>query len=221
MNDTTIATEVLSSVPQTTSPPHNMMMLSPGELAILFQTRNFAHQVAQTFVNDPTTSMMLQHFSFLSFLIQHLELNIERHQQEQEDIFGPLVHQQQFCKQMEPLDTAYRRQARATRNHPYSHTPSPISTPSDPDSHHPPSSDEPRLIHQPITCKPWFQNVRFVGPPSMSLPTGNTSIAPPLKDPPRSTQIISSCSNLPTKWNWQSDNCRRPPLRGHKRTRSM
>ena len=79
MNDTTIVTEVFSSVPQLTSLPCDMMMLSPRELTILFQMRNFAHQVTQTFVDDPTTSMTLQHFSFLSFLIQHLELNIKRH----------------------------------------------------------------------------------------------------------------------------------------------
>ena len=77
--DTTLATEVFSSAPQLTSPPHDMMMLSPGELTIMFQSENFAHQVTQAFINDSTTSMTLQHFSFLSFSIQHPELNIERH----------------------------------------------------------------------------------------------------------------------------------------------
>ena len=170
-HDTTLATEVFSSAPWLTSPPCDMMMLLPGELAIMFQTENFTHQVAQAFINDPTTSTMLQHFSFLSFSIQHLELNIERHRQEQESIFGPLIHQRRFRECMEPLVTAYGHQTRATRNHPYSHTPSPISTPSDPHSHDPPSNDKPR----PVTCWEWFRNIRFVGPPSMSLPTGNTS----------------------------------------------
>ena len=62
-----------------------------------------------------------------------------------------------------------------TQNHPYSHTPSPITTPSDPESHHPPSSDESKPPHQPIVQKPRFQNVRFVEPLSMKLPTENTS----------------------------------------------
>ena len=62
-----------------------------------------------------------------------------------------------------------------TRNHPYSHTPSPITTLSDPESHHPPSSDESKPPHQPIVRKPRFQNVRFVEPLSMKLPTENTS----------------------------------------------
>ena len=115
MNYTTLATEVLfSSTLQPTSPLHDTMMLSPGELAIMFQTNDFAPQVPQAFVNDPTLSMMLQHFSFLSFSIQHLEMNVERHQQEQEDIFSPLMWHRQFHERMEPLITAYRCQARAT-----------------------------------------------------------------------------------------------------------
>ena len=177
MNDTTLVTEVFSSVLRPTLPPHDMMMLSPGELSIMFQTNDFAPQVAQAFIDNPTLSMTLQHFSFLSFSIQHLEMNVKRHWQEQEDIFGPLMCRWRFCERMEPLITTYRQQARATWNHPYSCTPSPITTPSDPESHHPPSgsSDEPRLIHWPITHKPRFKNVRFVGPLSMSLPMGNTS----------------------------------------------
>ena len=68
-----------------------MIMLSPGELAIMFQSEGFTLKVAEAFVDNPTLSMMLQHFSFLLFSIQHLEMNIERHRQEQEDIFGPLM----------------------------------------------------------------------------------------------------------------------------------
>ena len=66
------------------------MMLFPGELAIMFQSEGFAPKVTQAFINDPTLSMMLRHFSFLSFSIQHLEMNIERHQWELEGIFDPL-----------------------------------------------------------------------------------------------------------------------------------
>ena len=169
--NTTLVTGVQPPAPWPTSPPQNTMMLSPGELAIMFQTGNFAHQITQAFDDNSTTSMTLWHFCFLSFSIQQLEFNVEWHWQEQEGIFSPLVHHQQFHKQMEPLVAAYRRQARTTWNHPYSCTPSPISTPSNPQSHDPPSSDEP----QPITCQAQFQNVRFVGSPSMSLPTRNTS----------------------------------------------
>ena len=164
MHDTTVATEALSSAPWPTSPPRDTMMLSPGELAIMFQSRNFTQQIALAFNNDPTTSMTLQHFCFMSFLIQQLEFNIERHQQEQEGIFRLLNHQQQFCERIEPLVTAYRWQARVTWNHPYSCTPSPISTPSNQRSHDPPSSNEPWLI----TCKARFRNLRFSSSPSMS-----------------------------------------------------
>ena len=78
MNDATLATEAFSSVPQPTS-PRDTIMLSPGELAIMFQTDGFAPKVAQAFVNDPHLSMMLRHFSFLSFSIQHLEMNVKRY----------------------------------------------------------------------------------------------------------------------------------------------
>ena len=76
---------------------------------------------------------------------------------------------------MAPLITMYRRQNMGTQNHPYSCTPSPITTPSDPESHHPPSSDESKPPHQPIVQKPRFQNIRFAGPPSVKLPMENTS----------------------------------------------
>ena len=68
-----------------------MMMLSPGELSIMFQSEGFAPKVTDT-IDDPHLSMTLRHFSFLSFSIQHLEMNAERHRQELEDIFGPLSH---------------------------------------------------------------------------------------------------------------------------------
>ena len=175
MNDTTLATEVFPSALWPASPPHDMIMLLPGELSIMFQSEGFAPKVADTFTDDPHLSMTLRHFSFLSFSIQHLEMNAERHRQELEDIFGPLNCQKRFRKRMAPLITAYRRQNMRTWNHPYSHTPSPITTPFDPESHHPPSSDEPKPPCRPIVWKPQFQNVRFVGPPSMKLPMENTS----------------------------------------------
>ena len=108
MNATTLATEVFPSAPRPASPPHDMMMLSPGELSIMFQSEGFTLKVADTFADDPHLSMTLRHFSFLLFSIQHLEMNAERHRQELEDIFGSLNHQKQFCEQMTPLITAYR-----------------------------------------------------------------------------------------------------------------
>ena len=79
MNDTTLATEVFPSALQPASPPCDTMMLSPGELSIMFQSEGFTPKVADAFANDPHLSMTLQHFSFLSFSIQHLEMNAERH----------------------------------------------------------------------------------------------------------------------------------------------
>ena len=73
---------------------------------------------------------------------------------------------------MEPLVTGYRK---AHRHHPYSHTPSPVTTPSDSESRHPPSSEEPRPPRRPIVWKPRFQNVRFIATPSVKLPTEDTS----------------------------------------------
>ena len=90
------------------------MMLSPGELSIMFQSEGFAPKVADTFTDDPHLSMTLQHFSFLLFSIQHLEMNTERHRQELEDIFGLLSCRKQFRERMAPLITAYRRQNMGT-----------------------------------------------------------------------------------------------------------
>ena len=150
MNDTTLAMEVFSSVPRPASPPRDTMMLSPGELSIMFQSEGFALKVADTFTDDPHLSMTLRHFSFLSFSIQHLEMNAERHRQELEDIFGPLSRRKRFRERMAPLITVYRQKNMGTRNHPYSRTPSPITTLSDPESHHPPSSDKSKPPHRPI-----------------------------------------------------------------------
>ena len=99
----------------TSLPPRDTMMLSPGELTIMFQSEGFAPKVADTFTDNPHLSMTLQHFSFLSFSIQHLEMNAERHRQELEDIFGPLSHRKRFCERMAPLITAYRQQKMGTR----------------------------------------------------------------------------------------------------------
>ena len=79
MHNTIVATEALPSAPQPTSPPHDAMMLSPGELSIIFQTGDFTQQIALAFNDNPTASMMLQHFCFMSFSIQQLEFNVERH----------------------------------------------------------------------------------------------------------------------------------------------
>ena len=99
MNDTTLVTEVFPSAPRPASPPHDTMMLSPGELSIMFQSEGFAPKVADAFVDDPHLSMSLQHFSFLSFSIQHLEMNAERHRQELEDVFGPLPVKNDFANE--------------------------------------------------------------------------------------------------------------------------
>ena len=85
------------------------MMLSPGELSIMFQMEGFTPKVADAFIDDPHLSMSLRHFSFLSFSIQHLEMNAERHRQELEDVFGPLSRRKRFRERMAPLITAYRR----------------------------------------------------------------------------------------------------------------
>ena len=59
MNDTTLVTEVFPSVPRPTLPPHDTIMLSPGELAIMFQSEGFALKVTDTFTDDPHLSMTL------------------------------------------------------------------------------------------------------------------------------------------------------------------
>ena len=74
----------------------------------MFQSEGFAPKVTDTFADNPHLSMTLQHFSFLSFSIQHLEMNAKRHRQELEDIFGPLNRRKRFHEQMTPLITAYR-----------------------------------------------------------------------------------------------------------------
>ena len=57
--DTTLVTEVQPPVLQPTSPPQETMMLSAGELIIMFQTGSFTHQIAQAFDDDSTASMTL------------------------------------------------------------------------------------------------------------------------------------------------------------------
>ena len=59
MNNTTLATEVFPSAPQPASPPRDTMMLSPGELSIMFQSEGFALKIADTFIDDHHLSMTL------------------------------------------------------------------------------------------------------------------------------------------------------------------
>ena len=74
MHDTTLATGVQPPAPQPTSPPHDTLMLSPGELTIMFQTKDFSHQIALAFNNDPTTFMTLQHWNSGAWPLGHVPL---------------------------------------------------------------------------------------------------------------------------------------------------
>ena len=115
----TSATTASSLIP----PP--IMSLSSNEFAHMMLHSDMPKCLATAFTDDPVATVALRYYSFLTETIERLEKDLLRQRIEQQDIFGHLIRKQRFQQQIAPLVSAYRRQTREERYHPYSRTPSP------------------------------------------------------------------------------------------------
>jgi hypothetical protein len=119
-----------SSAERTRTPPP-IMTLSSNELAQMMLHSDMTERLSATFTDDPVVLIALRYYCFMTESIVRLERNLLRHRIEQQDIFGHLIRNRRFQQQITPLVVSYRRPSMEERYHPYSRTPSPISTPSD------------------------------------------------------------------------------------------
>ena len=132
----------VSPSPPPTPPRH--MMLSSAELSLMMNHPDMPTQLSTTFNDDPTITMALRYYCFMSHSIERLEEDLERHRREQSTVFDNLIRRQRFRDRITPVVQNYRRQNMRPRFHPYNRTPSPVPTPSNSDSDEPPSEIEVR-----------------------------------------------------------------------------
>jgi hypothetical protein len=125
-----------SAAERTRTPPP-IMSLSSDEFAQMILHSDMTEQLSATFTDDPVVTIALRYYCFLSETIERLERDLLRQRIEQQDLFGHLIRKRRFQQRIAPLVVAYRRPSREERYryHPYSHTPSPILTPSDADAY--------------------------------------------------------------------------------------
>ena len=134
------------------------LMTSPAELGLLLSFPPLSPQIGATFNNNPTVLAILRYYCFITQNIDHLQLNLERHDNERTGLFGHLMESDAFQNDIRPLIEEYRQRIR--RNELYDRRPEPPRTPSDPRSEEPSLSDIP------------------VSPKDILLPTSNESSDP-------------------------------------------
>lgn len=104
------------------------------ELAQMLLDERTQLELAEAFEGEPTALWTLRHFHFISDTIERLEHVIEQHRREQLSVFDYLADSLHFQDTIHPVIHEHRR-----RQLPTPPVLSPISTPSDPESHDPPS----------------------------------------------------------------------------------
>ena len=134
------------------------LMTSPAELGLLLSFPPLSRQIGATFDNNPIVLAILRYYCFITQNIDHLQLNLERHDIERTGLFGHLMESDAFQNGIRPLIEEYRQRIR--QNEPYDQRPEPPRTPSDPRSEEPSSTDIP------------------VSPEDIPLPTSNESSDP-------------------------------------------
>ena len=134
------------------------LMTSPAELGLLLSFPPLNQRIGATFDHNPTVLAILRYYCFITQNIDHLQLNLERHDIERTDLFEHLMGNDAFQNNIQPLIEEYRQRSR--RNEPYDQRPEPPRTPSDPRSEEPSLSDVP------------------VSPKDIPLPTSNESSDP-------------------------------------------
>ena len=131
------------------------LLTSPTELGLLLSFSPLNQQIGATFDNNPTVLAILQYYCFITQNMDHLHLNLERHDIERTDLFGHLMNSHAFQDDIRPLIEEYRQRIR--RNKPYDRRLEPPRILSDP------RSEEPSLSDIPIS------------PEDIPLPTSNES----------------------------------------------
>lgn len=99
-----------NSLPSTTSSggPY-CVSLSPHELFRIILDNPSIETLNQTFGGDFTALSYLRHYMFISKGLKQLEDELDRHCQEQKEVFDNMMESSDFRKELRPIVTAYRR----------------------------------------------------------------------------------------------------------------
>ena len=92
--------------------PTSEPILSRDELSHLILEPDMLPHLARTFAPNPTSVVTLRHYQFLSQSIDQLELDLERHRQEQQEMFSYLMETNIFRTKIQPILKRYRRKTR-------------------------------------------------------------------------------------------------------------
>ena len=96
-------------------PPTNEItsetIFTSDKLLHLLVDPNMLFLVARKFASHPTSTATLLHYHFLSLSIDQLELDLEHHRLEQQEIFSYLMESRAFRTKIQPIVDKYRRKA--------------------------------------------------------------------------------------------------------------
>ena len=107
--------------PMDHAPP---LLTSPTELGLLLSFPPLNQRIGATFDNNPTVLAILRYYCFITQNMDHLHLNLERHDIERADLFRHLMNSHAFQDDIRPLIEEYRQRIR--RNEPYDRRPNPL-----------------------------------------------------------------------------------------------
>ena len=104
-------------VPRDSTPPLIMQLTSIDFSDMILYT-DYHQRFANAFRDDPSMTIGLRYFTFLSETIVQLKEELQRTTIEQQDIFGRMIRNRRFQKRITPIVADYRRQYRMRNERP-------------------------------------------------------------------------------------------------------
>ena len=134
------------------------LQLSPKELAKFLLIPLVPEQVAPLFQHQPSFTLGLRNFLFISQTITNLERELERQLREQHILFDSM-QDSGLEPIIEPLIQKHRRERYPRRNHPYSRPTCTTKSPSPPshsskETYYPPTSPSSRIVNDLLQPSP-------------------------------------------------------------------
>lgn len=117
--------------------------ITPQGLSNLLLDPSMTNTITMTYADQPTTLVTIRSYLFLSQAVQRFEEEIERHRQEQLDLFAALSHSPTFRNRLVPILQDRYRRTRRPGPHPYARPTRLVSSSSSSSSSHRRSSTSP------------------------------------------------------------------------------
>ena len=129
MSLSTLATTSFSSAHDADLPP------SASELRNVLLDYDSVDMINHVFDNNALSLALLRHANYTAHNITRLQAELDRHEEEERNIYEHIMHDDQFRHALQPVIHGFRRRSRAKGFHPYNNrplspTPPPLSPPS-------------------------------------------------------------------------------------------